>query len=59
LDSLDYDRAVQTLGPQFYNKDTKVAYTYIVRFKESDLMWAHRFDHYMKLGNGSNTVHIV
>ena len=41
----------ERLGPQIYDKDALVSYTYQIKFKKSDLLWAHRFDHYMKLGN--------
>lgn len=30
---------------------TEVLFSYEVQFKESDLTWSHRSDHYYKLGN--------
>ena len=39
------------LDVQLYGPDKEVSYTYQVVFKKSDLLWAHRFDHYAKLGN--------
>jgi len=44
-------------GHQLYNKDSKVSYTYQVHFEPIDLLWAHRFDHFMKLKN-SHVNHI-
>ena len=32
---------------------TKVAYTYSVRVVQSERLWMHRFDHYVKAGHGN------
>ena len=41
---------LESYGSQLYDIDSKVSYTYQVVFKKSELLWAHRFDHYLKLG---------
>ena len=36
----------------YYMEDKEIHFTYEVRFEESKTLWAHRYDHYMKLGEG-------
>jgi transmembrane 9 superfamily member 2/4 len=37
--------------PAIYDKYHHIWFTYETRFKESQTLWAHRFDHYVKTGN--------
>ena len=42
--------ALDSYKPQLYHAESRVTFTYQVVFKKSELLWAHRFDHYLKLG---------
>ena len=33
-------------------EDKDITFTYEVHFEKSDTLWAHRYDHYIKLGDG-------
>ena len=43
--------AVKELGERFVEESWSFTFTYSVTFKPSPLEWAHRLDHYKKLGN--------
>ena len=36
----------------YYMEDRQISFTYEVHFEESKTLWAHRYDHYIKLGDG-------
>jgi hypothetical protein len=43
--------AVKELGERYVDEGWSFTFTYSVKFKPSPLEWAHRLDHYKKLGN--------
>jgi hypothetical protein len=43
--------AVKELGERYIQEGWSFTFTYSVKFKQSNLEWAHRLDHYKKLGN--------
>jgi len=51
VDSFHKGKGPDSFGAQLYNRDSSLSYTYRVIFKKSDLIWAQRFDHFLKLGN--------
>ena len=43
--------SIDTLGEAYYQEGKNISFTYEVYWKKVDTVWAHRFDHYIKLGN--------